>query len=157
MPTLDKTKLGKNRHKSPQFLVVKWLGHFTFLAEKMNGWSQIHANALNKVFQDKSFGSLLELGKMKVRCLYHYCMCLINIMHKSFVQNITYPGAKLSTKCTVLQGCSLDSRSRKTFQVKMSWSADSSIQCDRTVAHLNNISSPTETHTISVIYLMHFK
>jgi hypothetical protein len=37
MPTLDKTKLGKDRHKSPQFLVVKWLGHFTFLAEKMNG------------------------------------------------------------------------------------------------------------------------
>ena len=37
MPTLDKTKLGKNRHKSPQFLIVKWLDYFTFLVEKMNG------------------------------------------------------------------------------------------------------------------------
>ena len=54
MPTLDKTKLGKDRHKSPPFLVVKWLGHFTFLAEKMNGWSQIHANALNNVFRMKA-------------------------------------------------------------------------------------------------------
>lgn len=77
-------------------------------------------HALNKVLQDKSFDSLLELGKMKIRCLYHYCMCLINIMHKSSVQNITYPGAKLSINCNVLGGCSLDSRSMKTFQVKMS-------------------------------------
>lgn len=37
MLSFDKNKLNKNRHKSPQFRIVKWLDHSTFLGGK-KGW-----------------------------------------------------------------------------------------------------------------------